>query len=162
MFLRLRTAAVRLEYIQLFPDFLDLLIVCVDAGLSLNAALDRVTEEFYIRSKPLATNFGAMLQEIRIGRDMVDALDNLSNRMNVDEIRSFCTLIKQSLELGSDVSDALRVYSDEMRTKRILKAEEEANKLPVKMLMPLGLFIFPVIMIAILSPIVVKVSKIMH
>jgi tight adherence protein C len=134
-------------------------VVCVDAGLSLNAALDRVTSEFYYRSKALATNFSAMLQEIRIGREMEDAVDNLSFRTDVDEIRSFCTLLKQSLELGSDVSDALRVYSEEMRVKRFLRAEEEANKLPVKMLLPLGLFIFPVILIVIMAPIVVRISN---
>lgn len=159
IYLRTKTSAVKREYVQLFPDFLDLLIVCVDAGLSLNAAFDRVTKEFYARSRALAVNFDAMLHEIRIGRDMTDSLDNLANRMNVDEIRSFCTLIKQSIELGSDVTDALRVYSDEMRVRRVLKAEEEANKLPVKMLLPLGIFIFPVIMIVILSPIAVKVSE---
>ena len=158
-YLRSRLAKTKQEYVSIFPDFLDLLVVCVDAGLSLNAALDRVTSEFYYRSKALATNFSAMLQEIRIGREMEDALDNLSFRTDVDEIRSFCTLLKQSLELGSDVSDALRVYSEEMRVKRFLRAEEEANKLPVKMLLPLGLFIFPVILIVIMAPIVVRISN---
>ena len=157
--LRSRLSKTKQEYISVFPDFLDLLVVCVDAGLSLNAALDRVTTEFYARSKTLATNFDAMLQEVRIGREMNEALDNLSFRTDADEIRSFCTLLKQSLELGSDVSEALRVYSEEMRVKRMFRAEEEANKLPVKMLLPLGLFIFPVILIVILAPIVVRVSN---
>ncbi len=159
IYIRIKTTAIQRSYIQIFPDYLDLLIVCVDAGLSLNAAFERVTKEFYGRSKPLAVNFDAMLHEIRIGRDMTDSLDNLSSRMDTDEVKSFCTLIKQSIELGSDVIDALRVYSDEMRVRRVMKAEEEANKLPVKMLLPLGLFIFPVIMIVILSPIAVKVSE---
>ena len=159
IFMRSRRTKIVSEYTSIFPDFLDLLVVCVDAGLSLNAALDRVTSEFYNRSKALASNFAAMLQEVRNGREIADALDNLSYRMDVDEIRSFCTLLKQSLELGSDVSQALRVYSEEMRIKRMLKAEEEANKLPVKMLLPLGLFIFPVILIVILSPIAVKISN---
>lgn len=158
-YLRSRLTKTKQEYISVFPDFLDLLVVCVDAGLSLNAALDRVTNEFYSRSKPLATNFGAMLQEVRIGREMEDALDNLSFRTDADEIRSFGTLLKQSIELGSDVSDALRVYSEEMRVKRMFRAEEEANKLPVKMLLPLGLFIFPVILIVIMAPIVVRISN---
>ena len=158
-YLRSKLANTKQEYLSVFPDFLDLLVVCVDAGLSLNASLDRVTTEFYERSQPLATNFSILLQEIRVGREMADALDNLSDRVDVDEVRSFCTLIKQSLELGSDVTEALRVYSEEMRVKRMFRAEEEANKLPVKMLIPLGLFIFPVILIVILAPIVVRVAN---
>ena len=158
-YLRSRLAATKQEYLSVFPDYLDLLVVCVDAGLSLNASLDRVTQEFYGRSSALATNFSVLLQEIRVGREMSDALDNLADRMDVDEIRSFCTLIKQSLELGSDVAEALRVYSEEMRVKRMFRAEEEANKLPVKMLIPLGLFIFPVILIVILAPIAVRISN---
>lgn len=159
MFLRSRRSQAVIEYTTIFPDFLDLLVVCVDAGLSLNAALDRVTSEFYSRSKVLASNFSAMLQEVRSGREFADALDNLSYRVDVDEIKSFCTLLKQSMELGSDVSQALRVYSEEMRVKRMFKAEEQANKLPVKMLLPLGLFIFPVILIVILAPIAVRVAN---
>ncbi|GLI94027.1 type II secretion system F family protein [Methylocystis echinoides] len=156
MFLRWRTRAVKAAYVRIFPDFLDLLVVCVDAGLALNAAFDRVTEEFYERSKPLALNFRVMLREIRAGRELFEAFDNLCDRIDVDEVRSFAVLIKQSMELGSDVSDALRVYSEEMRIKRLLRAEEEANKLPVKMLVPLGIFIFPVILIAIMTPVVIK------
>lgn len=158
-YLRSRLKTIKQEYLSVFPDFLDLLVVCVDAGLSLNAGLDRVTQEFYGRSAALATNFSVLLQEIRVGREMTDALDNLANRMDVDEVRSFCTLLKQSMELGSDVAEALRVYSEEMRVKRMFRAEEEANKLPVKMLIPLGLFIFPVILIVILAPIAVRISN---
>lgn len=158
-YLRSRLSATKQEYLSVFPDYLDLLVVCVDAGLSLNASLDRVTQEFYGRSSALATNFSVLLQEIRVGREMTDALDNLADRMDVDEIRSFCTLIKQSIELGSDVAEALRVYSEEMRVKRMFRAEEEANKLPVKMLIPLGLFIFPVILIVILAPIAVRITN---
>jgi tight adherence protein C len=156
MFLRWRTKAVKASYVRIFPDFLDLLVVCVDAGLALNAAFDRVTEEFYERSRPLALNFRVMLREIRAGRELFEAFDNLCDRIDVDEVRSFAVLIKQSMELGSDVSDALRVYSEEMRIKRLFRAEEEANKLPVKMLIPLGMFIFPVILIAIMLPVVIK------
>jgi tight adherence protein C len=156
MYLRWRTRAVKAAYVRIFPDFLDLLVVCVDAGLALNSAFDRVTEEFYQRSKPLALNFRVMLREIRAGRELFEAFDNLCDRIDVDEVRSFAVLIKQSMELGSDVSDALRVYSEEMRIKRLLRAEEEANKLPVKMLVPLGIFIFPVILVAIMTPVVIK------
>jgi tight adherence protein C len=160
IYIRTRTNMIKQEYVSVFPDFLDLLVVCVDAGLSLNAALDRVTSEFYSRSRPLAINFEVLLTELRIGREMTDAFSNLSSRIGIDDIKSFCTLLKQSSELGSNITDALRVYSDDMRLRRYVRAEEEANKLPVKMLAPLSLFIFPVILIVILTPAVIRFSHV--
>ncbi len=156
-YIKRRTAALAADYRSVFPDFLDLLVVCIDAGLSLNAALDRVSCEFTDRCRPLAMNLAVLLSEIRSGRATVDALDNLCGRLAIEEARSFSTLIKQSLELGSDVSSAMRVYADEMRAKRILRAEEAANALPVKMLLPLGFCIFPVILIVILTPTLIRI-----
>jgi tight adherence protein C len=88
----------------------------------------------------------------------VDALNSFTSRVSIDEAASFSALIKQSVELGSDVSEAMRVYSDEMREKRLSRAEEKAHALPVKMVLPLGLFIFPVILITILTPALIKIS----
>lgn len=139
-------------YRAVFPDFLDLLLVCIDAGLSMNAAVDRVAREFEFSCKPFATNLSLMLSEVRSGRAFPDALENLSVRLGIDEAKAFVTLVKQSLELGSDVSSALRVYADEMRTKRLLRAELMANALPIKMLLPLGVFIFPALLIVVLTP----------
>lgn len=147
------------QYRIVFPDFLDLLVVCIDAGLSLNAALDRVSSEFVTQCPPLANNLAILLSEVRSGRAFQDALQNLSDRLGIEEARSFNTLIKQSIELGSDIATALRVYADEMRTKRLLRAELLANALPVKMLLPLGAFIFPVLLLVVISPAILSFIK---
>lgn len=157
IFIARRRRQVEANYRIAFPDFLDLLIVCTDAGLSINAALDRVSAEFYEAYRPLGINLSIALSEIRSGRSFPDALEKLSDRLGIDEAQSFTTLIKQSIELGADIGDAMRVFANEMRSKRLLRAEEYANTLPVKMLLPLGLFIFPVLMMMIMGPAVIKV-----
>jgi len=136
-----------------FPDFLDLLTVCVDAGLSLEAALDRVTAEIAKQNRELGLNLLMVGAETRAGRSTVEALESLADRLGLDEARSLVLVLRQSIELGSDISEALHVFSDEMRGKRLLRAEEAANKLPVKMVLPMGLFIFPVILLVVLLPI---------
>jgi tight adherence protein C len=152
-----RRKRVETAYRIAFPDFLDLLIVCTDAGLSINAALDRVSTEFHDAYPPLGVNLSIALSEIRSGRSFPDALEKLSDRLGIEEAQSFTTLIKQSIELGADIGDAMRVFANEMRSKRLLRAEEYANTLPVKMLLPLGLFIFPVLMMMVMGPAVIKV-----
>jgi tight adherence protein C len=145
------------SYRKLFPDMLDLLVVCVDAGLSFNMALERIGQEFSKRSYELAYNLALLSGEIRSGRAIPDALDNLSIRTNLDDVKKFSTLMKQSIELGTDIGAALRVYAGEMREKRMTFAEEKANQLPIKMLLPLGLFIFPTLLIVVLTPPIIKV-----
>jgi tight adherence protein C len=147
-------------YRQVFPDLLDLLVVCVDAGLSLEAAFDRVTGEISMRSRELGTHLEIMGAEMRAGRSIVEALDALSDRLGLDEADSFVAMMRQSIELGSDIGDALRVFSDEMRDKRLLRAEEKANKLSVKMVIPLGLFIFPVVLLVTILPVMIKLMKV--
>lgn len=144
------------RYRQLFPDFLDLLMVCVDAGLSLQMAIDRVTDHIIKHNREFGMNLMMMGEETRAGRSVIEALGSWAERLNLDEARSFVLVLRQSIELGSDVGDALRVFGDDMRDKRLLRAEESANKLPVKMMLPLGLFIFPVILLVVLLPIVIK------
>jgi tight adherence protein C len=87
---------------------------------------------------------------------MTEALESLAERLGLEEAGSFVGMLRQSIELGSDVSDALRVFSDEMREKRLLRAEEAANKLTVKMVLPLGLFIFPVVLLVVMLPVMIK------
>jgi tight adherence protein C len=156
IFVSRRRKRVETNYRIAFPDFLDLLIVCTDAGLSINAALDRVSQEFYDAYRPFGINLSIALSEIRSGRSFPEALEKLSERLGIEEAQSFTTLIKQSIELGADIGDAMRVFANEMRSKRLLRAEEYANTLPVKMLLPLGLFIFPVLMMMVLGPAVIK------
>jgi tight adherence protein C len=150
------------RYQQVFPDFLDLLVVCVDAGLSLEGALERVTPEIGRHSREFGLNLMIMEAEMRAGRSTVDALELLGDRLALDEAHSFVLVLRQSVELGSDVVDALRVFSDEMREKRMFRAEEAANKLPVKMVAPLGLFIFPVILLLIMLPLALRVMAVIH
>jgi tight adherence protein C len=96
--------------------------------------------------------------EIRAGRTMTEALDHLGDRLGLDEARSFATLIQQSAELGSSITDALRVYSDDMRHKRMSSAEEKAYALPAKLAVPMMICIFPVLFVVILLPVIVKLS----
>jgi tight adherence protein C len=139
-----------------FPDMLDLIVVCVDAGLSLEAALDRISGQITRQDHHLGINLALMGAERRAGRSTIDALGSLADRIGIDAARSLVAMLRQSIELGTDVGDALRVFSDEMRDRRLLRAEERANQLPVKMVGPLGLFIFPVILGLVLLPVVIR------
>lgn len=157
-----RQRAMQHEYRLLFPDLLDMLVVCVDAGLALDAAIARIQPEVTKQSAALGTNLIILGAETRAGRSTAEALSTFADRLNLDEARAFVILLRQSLELGTDVSDALRVFSDEMRQKRLLRAEETANKLPVKMVMPLGGLIFPVILVTVMYPIIIRLLAVMH
>jgi tight adherence protein C len=139
-----------------FPDFMDLLVVCADAGLSMEAALDRVGRELGDSYPSLTANIHMACLEIRAGRTMSDALEHLGDRLGLEEARSFATLIQQSEELGSSITDALRVYSDDMRHKRLSRAEEKAYSLPAKLALPMMICIFPVLFVVILLPVAVR------
>jgi tight adherence protein C len=158
LYLDRRIAARRLEHQAGFPDFMDLLVVCADAGLSMEAALDRVGRELGVSYPSLAANIHMANLEIRAGRTMTEALNHLGDRLGLEEARSFATLIQQSDELGSSISDALRVYSDDMRHKRLSRAEEKAYSLPAKLAVPMMVCIFPVLFIVILCPVIVRVA----
>jgi tight adherence protein C len=153
-----RIKARRLEHQAGFPDFMDLLVVCADAGLSMEAALDRVGRELGVSYPSLAANIHMANLEIRAGRTMTEALEHLGDRLGLDEARSFATLIQQSDELGSSIGDALRVYSDDMRHKRLSRAEEKAYSLPAKLAVPMMICIFPVLFIVILCPVIVRLA----
>ena len=148
------------QYRNVFPDMLDLLVVCVDAGSSVNAAFERVGHDIAFQSKALAINVQLLVSEMRSGRSLVDALSSFTVRVGLDEAGSLSTLVKQSVELGTDISNAMRVYSDEMREKRLSRAEEKAHALPVKMVIPMGFFIFPVILIVVLTPAMIKITDV--
>jgi tight adherence protein C len=150
------------KYRLAFPDLLDLMVVCIDAGLSLEAALDRISPQILEQNWALGTNLMLLGAEIRAGRSTVEALDSLADRLGLDEARSFSGMLRQSIELGTDLGDALRAFSDEMRDRRLLRAEEQANKLPVKMVGPLGLFIFPVILLTVMLPVILRLMTVMQ
>jgi tight adherence protein C len=144
------------KYRQTFPDLMDMLLVCIDAGLSLNAAFDRIGSEIIRQNRELALNLIMMGAETRAGRSMIDALEALAERLALDEARSLVLVLRQSIELGSDVGETLRIFSDDMRDRRILRAEEGAAKLPVKMVLPMALCIFPTILLVILFPLALR------
>jgi tight adherence protein C len=151
-----RIAARREEHRAGFPDFMDLLVVCADAGLSMEASLDRVGRELGDSYPSLTANIHMANLEIRAGRTLTEALDHLGDRLGLDEARSFATLIQQSDELGSSITEALRVYSDDMRHKRLSRAEEKAYSLPAKLSVPMMICIFPVLFVVILLPVAVR------
>ncbi|MGO9398625.1 MAG: type II secretion system F family protein [Xanthobacteraceae bacterium] len=145
---------------QVYPDFLDLLVVCVDAGLAVEAALERITSEIGKQSCEFAVNLTWLVAETRAGRSLTDALENFADRISLDEARSLVLALRQSATLGSNLAHALVVYSADMRERRLLRAEAEANKLPVKIMAPLGLLIFPVILLVVALPALVRLVPI--
>src|SRR5262252_4216833 len=151
-----RIRKLHLGYRIAFPDMLDLMVVCVDAGLSLEGALERISGEIARQNFHLGANLLILGSETRAGRSTIDALASFADRVGLDEARSFVAVLRQSIELGTDVGDALRVFSDEMRDRRLLRAEARANELPVKMVGPLGLCIFPVILGLVLLPVMIR------
>jgi tight adherence protein C len=151
-----RIAARKVEHRAGFPDFMDLLVVCADSGLAMEASLDRVGRELADSYRSLSTNIHMATLEIRAGRTLSEALDHLADRLALEEARSFATLIQQSAELGSSITDALRVYSDDMRHKRLSRAEEKAYSLPAKLAVPMMICIFPVLFVVILLPVGVR------
>jgi len=156
MYIDRRIAKRRDEHRAGFPDFMDLLVVCADSGLSMEASLERVGHELGDSYPSLCTNIHMANLEIRAGRSMTEALEHLGDRLGLEEARSFATLVQQSAELGSSITEALRVYSDDMRHKRLSRAEEKAYALPAKLAVPMMVCIFPVLFVVILLPVIVR------
>ena len=158
VYLSRRIAGRQVEHRAGFPDFMDLLVVCADAGLSMEAALDRVGRELADSYRSLSGNIHMATLEMRAGRTLSETLDHLADRLGLEEARSFATLLQQSEKLGSSLTEALRVYSDDMRHKRLSRAEEKAYSLPAKLSVPLTLCVFPVVIIVIMLPVYVKLK----
>jgi tight adherence protein C len=150
------------EYRNGFPDFMDLMIVCSDAGMSMEAGIERVSKELLATYPSLAENLRLVSLELRAGRSLDDALKALSDRLSLDEVRSFATLLQQSKELGTSLSGALRVFSDEMRHKRMSLAEEKAHALPAKMSVPVTVCILPVVLMIAIIPLIVQMTAMKH
>jgi tight adherence protein C len=131
------------------PDALDLLTVCVEAGLGFDAAMGKVHEKW---ENDLALEFGRVLQEIRLGKLRREALRDMSDRLDVPELTSFVAAVIQSEQLGVSMAKVLRIQSDQMRVRRRQMAEEEANRAPIKMVFPIGCLIFPSILLVLLGP----------
>ena len=126
-----------------FPDALDMMVVCVEAGMGLDATIQRVGEELKLTNPVLSEEFRLVTLELRAGKNRQEALRNLAKRVNLEDVESLVSLLIQTDKFGTSIAQSLRVYSDTMRDKRHQRAEEAAAKMPVKMVFPLALFIFP-------------------
>ncbi len=159
LFLRIKSSRRKAKFVEGFPDALDLMVVCVEAGMGMDAALNRLTEEMRTGNKPIYEEFRQLMLEMRAGKARKDALRSLATRVDVEDVTSWVTLLVQTDKFGTSIAQALRVHSDSMRTKRHQRAEEMAAKLPVKLVFPLILFIFPSLFIAILGPSMIAVFR---
>jgi tight adherence protein C len=140
-----------------FPDALDLLVVCVESGLGLGPALQRVADELGVSHPDLAFELATVTAEMRAGVQRETALKNLAERTGLSDIRGLVGLLVQSMRFGTSVADALRVYSDDFRDKRLQAAEEQAAKMSTMLIFPLVLFMFPVFFIVAIGPAVLRI-----
>ena len=147
------------EYRDGFPDLLDLLVASVEAGLSLDAAVNRVTDELQRRYPGLAEHLRVLVLELRAGKARKEAWTAFAERLGIDEARSLATMLRQAEEMGTSLGDTLAVFSDDMRSKRMLRAEEKAMALPAKMMIPLILFIFPCLIGVLMLPAIYKIKE---
>ena len=154
-----RRRKLELEYIEGFPDLLDLLVASVEAGLSLDAAVSRVGEEMVRRYPHLAEHLKFLTLELRAGRARKDAWGAFAERVGIDDARSLATMLRQSEEMGTSLGETLTVFSDDMRSKRMLRAEEKAMALPAKLMIPLILFIFPCLMGVLILPAAFRIAE---
>jgi len=159
VWLRLRISQRKNRLLAGFPDALDLLVICVEAGMGLDAAINRVADEIKLTNTVLCDELRLLNLEIRAGKSRQDALRNLALRTDLDEINSFVTLLIQTDKFGTSLAQTLRVYSDSFRTKRFQRAEEIAAQLPVKLVFPTILFIFPSLFIVILGPAAIRIYQ---
>jgi tight adherence protein C len=137
-------------------DVLDLMVVCVEAGLGLDATLNRVSEEAMRISPPMGKEFKRVTKELNAGLPRSDVFGQLGKRVGVDELRSLCALIVQSDKMGTSIADGLRVYAEDLRVRKRQRAEELAAKASIKMTLPLVFFVFPPLMIILLGPAVLS------
>ncbi|HLZ34468.1 MAG TPA: type II secretion system F family protein [Nitrospira sp.] len=142
------------------PDALDLMVVCVEAGLGLDQAIGRVGEEVKRAHPELSDELSLLALELRTGVSRQEALRNLAHRTDLEEVRNLVALLVQTDRFGTSIGQALRVHADSMRTTRRLKAEELAAKLPVKLLLPLIFFIFPSMFIVVIGPAAIKMMRV--
>lgn len=147
------------QVINGFPDALDLMLVCVEAGLGMEAALDRVGREMALSHPLVSELLGTVVLELRAGRSREEALRRMGERTGVDEIKSFSTLMIQSDKLGSSIATTLRIYASEMREKRRLRAEEKAHRLPVLLSIPLVACMLPVMIGVLMLPAAIRVIR---
>ena len=157
--LRGRIKTRRAEILADLPDVIDVLVVCVEAGLTFEAAIEQVVQKY---EHALASEFGRVMQEVRLGRPRLEALNDMGQRTGVEELNNFVQAIIQSEQLGSGMSRILRIQSDEIRNKRLLSAQERGAKASLKMLIPMLGCIFPTLWVILLGPAAIMAFKILR
>jgi tight adherence protein C len=157
--LKVRRSSREREYSDGFPDLLDLLVASVEAGLSLDAAVTRVTEELDRRYPNLTIHLRFLVLELRAGKARKDAWSAFADRLGIDDARQLATMLRQAEEMGTSLGETLTVFSQDMRSKRMLRAEEKALALSAKLTVPLILFIFPCLLGALMLP---AAARLMH
>ena len=158
--LKMRIADREREYRDGFPDLLDLLVASVEAGLSMDAAVGRITGELVRRYPRLSEHLRILTLELRAGRARREVWGRLADRLGIEEAQSFATMLRQAEEMGSSLGDTLKVFADDMRHKRMMRAEAKALALPAKLTVPLILFIFPCLLGVLILPAAVRVGQV--
>ena len=155
-----RRIAIRQKQIRLgLPDALDLLVICIEAGLSLNQATARTAQELRLAQPAIGDELGVVVLEQHAGRPRSDAWNHFAERTSVDSVRSLVSVLVQAEKFGTSIAKTLRVHSDTLRTQRRQKVEEQAAKTSVKLVFPLVLFIFPSLFVVILGPLAIIMSE---
>jgi len=141
------------------PDMLELMVVCTESGMSIDAAISRISREMVRANPDLAQEFYLSTLEMRAGATRIEALRNLALRTSLEDLNDLVSMLIQADKFGTSLAESLRVQSDVMRTRRTQRAEELAAKIPVKLVLPLGLFIFPTLMIVLLGPATIQLMQ---
>ena len=149
------------EIFETFPDALDLMTVCVEAGLAMDAALARVAAEIGLKSEVLSDELNLVTLELRAGSSKEKALRNLALRTGVEDVDALVAMLIQSERFGTSIAASLRVQSDQLRTKRRQRAEEQAAKIALKLLFPLIFFIFPSLLVVLMGPAFIQITRVL-
>ncbi len=161
LFLRSKTRKRQEEITDSLPDALDLLVVCIEAGMGINAAFVKITEEFKLSSPVLSEEFDIVNREMVAGKPRQEALRALADRAGVEDVQSLVAMLIQTEKLGTSLSQSLRVHSDSLRTRRRQRAEEAAAKTTIKLVFPLVFLLFPALFIVILGPGVIQIINVL-
>ena len=156
MWLRAKVDRRKQAIIKKLPDALDLMTICVDAGMTFNGAMQKVDEKW---DDPLAKEFGRAIYEMQLGKSRRQALRDMADRMDVPDVTSFIAAILQAEQLGVGIGKILRIQADQMRVRRRQRAEEKAQQAPVKMMFPMVFLIFPSIFIVLLGPALFQIIR---
>ena len=157
LWLKIRISRRRDKISRAIPDALDLMTICLEAGMGLDATINRVGEELRLSHPVLSDELKLMTLELRGGKSRQEALKNLAARTDVEDLNSLVLVLVQAEKFGTSIAQTLRVYADSFRTKRYNRAEEQAAKMPVKLVFPLALFMLPALVMFIMSPAVIRI-----